>query len=138
MQPPTTGPSHANIKGIKGRAAECEGCHAGEEQPVFQAQEVLLEGLTKRYFQGWRRPWLQAVKGVWVGVPPGECFGLLGVNGAGKTSVFKALTGKQAAARGSSCRSAQLLKATRGDAEQLAALAGCLLLWASCPHETGS
>ena len=67
---------------------------AGGEQPVFQANEVLLEGLRKRYFQGLRRPYLQAVKGVWVGVPPGECFGLLGVNGAGKTSVFKTLTGK--------------------------------------------
>ena len=75
--------------------AECSSTSvAGGEQPVFQANEVLLEGLRKRYFQGLRRPYLQAVKGVWVGVPPGECFGLLGVNGAGKTSVFKTLTGK--------------------------------------------
>ena len=65
----------------------------GGEQPVFQAYEVLLEGLQKRYFQGLRRPYLRAVRGVWAGVPPGECFGLLGVNGAGKTSVFKTLTG---------------------------------------------
>ena len=28
-----------------------------------------------------------------LGVPPGECFGLLGVNGAGKTTTFKMLTG---------------------------------------------
>jgi ABC-type multidrug transport system ATPase subunit len=28
-----------------------------------------------------------------LGVPPGECFGLLGINGAGKTTTFKMLTG---------------------------------------------
>jgi len=34
-----------------------------------------------------------AVDGVCLGVPAGECFGLLGVNGAGKTSTFQMLTG---------------------------------------------
>ncbi|XP_060089129.1 phospholipid-transporting ATPase ABCA1-like [Heteronotia binoei] len=34
-----------------------------------------------------------AVDRVCVGIPPGECFGLLGVNGAGKTTIFKMLTG---------------------------------------------
>ena len=29
------------------------------------------------------------------GVNDGECFGLLGANGAGKTSIFKVLTGHQ-------------------------------------------
>lgn len=32
-----------------------------------------------------------AVKGISFGVKPGECFGLLGVNGAGKSSTFKCL-----------------------------------------------
>ena len=36
-----------------------------------------------------------AVDHVSVGVPSGECFGLLGVNGAGKTSTFKMLTGDE-------------------------------------------
>ena len=35
----------------------------------------------------------KAVRGVTVGIHQGECFGLLGVNGAGKTSTFKMLTG---------------------------------------------
>lgn len=35
-----------------------------------------------------------AVKGVTFGVKKGECFGLLGTNGAGKTSTFKVLTGE--------------------------------------------
>ncbi|KAJ3594748.1 hypothetical protein NHX12_004055 [Muraenolepis orangiensis] len=34
-----------------------------------------------------------AVDRICVGVPAGECFGLLGVNGAGKTTMFKMLTG---------------------------------------------
>ena len=34
-----------------------------------------------------------AVDNLAVGVKQGECFGLLGVNGAGKTSTFKMLTG---------------------------------------------
>uniref|UniRef100_A0A4W3JP09 ABC transporter domain-containing protein n=1 Tax=Callorhinchus milii TaxID=7868 RepID=A0A4W3JP09_CALMI len=48
-----------------------------------------LKGLTKVYRMK-RKP---AVDRVCVGIPPGECFGLLGVNGAGKTTTFKMLTG---------------------------------------------
>ncbi|EJD76542.1 ABC transporter ced-7 [Loa loa] len=36
---------------------------------------------------------LHAVRALTFGVVPGECFGLLGVNGAGKTSTFDMLTG---------------------------------------------
>ncbi|KAK6112805.1 ABC transporter family protein [Brugia pahangi] len=36
---------------------------------------------------------LHAVRALTFGVEPGECFGLLGVNGAGKTSAFDMLTG---------------------------------------------
>jgi len=37
---------------------------------------------------------VRALKGLWVHVMPGECFGLLGVNGAGKSTTFKILTGE--------------------------------------------
>ena len=148
-QPASGANAKACSASLHARAQPCEASRAGllkavsaagEEQPVFQSKEVLLEGLSKRYFQGWRRPWLQAVKGVWVGVPPGECFGLLGVNGAGKTSVFKTLTGKRAAAPGSSCRIAQPSRRTRGSAEQLAARAGpaCPQMWGLSPVRTGT
>ncbi|KAM9515993.1 phospholipid-transporting ATPase ABCA7 isoform 2-T2 [Guaruba guarouba] len=50
---------------------------------------LLLRDLTKVY----RRRKAPAVDRLCVAVPPGECFGLLGVNGAGKTSTFKMLTG---------------------------------------------
>ncbi|XP_068012331.1 phospholipid-transporting ATPase ABCA7 isoform X1 [Melanerpes formicivorus] len=50
---------------------------------------LLLKDLTKVY----RRRKAPAVNRLCVAIPPGECFGLLGVNGAGKTSTFKMLTG---------------------------------------------
>uniref|UniRef100_A0A4W4EB89 P-type phospholipid transporter n=1 Tax=Electrophorus electricus TaxID=8005 RepID=A0A4W4EB89_ELEEL len=48
-----------------------------------------LKELTKVY----KRKQKPAVDRLCVGIPPGECFGLLGVNGAGKTTTFKMLTG---------------------------------------------
>ena len=42
----------------------------------------------------------QAVRGVTIGVPEGSCFGLLGLNGAGKSTTFKMLTGEEALTRG--------------------------------------
>lgn len=38
---------------------------------------------------------LRAVREVNFRVKPGECFGLLGVNGAGKSTTFKMLTGEE-------------------------------------------
>ncbi|XP_071097331.1 ATP-binding cassette sub-family A member 2-like isoform X1 [Haliotis cracherodii] len=51
-----------------------------------------LENLTKVYKTAKLGRHL-AVDKLCLGVPPGECFGLLGVNGAGKTTTFKMLTG---------------------------------------------
>lgn len=44
---------------------------------------VSARALTKRYGQ------TQAVRGIDFSIPPGECFGFLGVNGAGKTTTMK-------------------------------------------------
>ncbi|XP_054827532.1 glucosylceramide transporter ABCA12 [Eublepharis macularius] len=52
---------------------------------------VQLQNLTKIYHLLHRR--IVAVRNVSIGIPAGECFGLLGVNGAGKTTIFKMLTG---------------------------------------------
>lgn len=57
---------------------------------------MLAEGLEKRYDQGTLARPLRAVADLWLGVRAGECFGLLGVNGAGKTSTFRMLTGELA------------------------------------------
>ena len=51
---------------------------------------VKLHNLQKVYPGG-----KMAVKKISVGIPLGECFGLLGINGAGKTSTLKILSGDQ-------------------------------------------
>ncbi|XP_062434346.1 glucosylceramide transporter ABCA12 [Rhea pennata] len=59
---------------------------------------VQLQNLTKIYHLPHKR--IMAVKNISVGIPAGECFGLLGVNGAGKTTIFKMLTGDIGASSG--------------------------------------
>ncbi|XP_013360552.1 PREDICTED: ATP-binding cassette sub-family A member 7 isoform X2 [Chinchilla lanigera] len=54
-----------------------------------QGDVLVLRDLTKVY-RGQRTP---AVDRLCLGIPPGECFGLLGVNGAGKTSTFRMVSG---------------------------------------------
>ena len=54
---------------------------------LLYTDAVLMKDLTKTYGP------LMAVNKLTLGVPRGECFGLLGINGAGKTSTFKMLTG---------------------------------------------
>ena len=51
---------------------------------------LLVTDLSKKY----SRKGKLAVDHLSFRVKSGECFGLLGVNGAGKTSTFKMLTGK--------------------------------------------
>ena len=43
----------------------------------------------------------RAVNRISLGIPHGECFGLLGLNGAGKTSTFKMITGDESITEGS-------------------------------------
>ena len=52
-----------------------------------QGDAIRCEGLQKYY----RTPPKFAVKDFWLGVPEGECFGFLGLNGAGKTTVLAML-----------------------------------------------
>ena len=64
---------------------------------IASSQQVLLTNVRKSYYpRGPFGPPLRAVRGLWLGVQSGECFGLLGVNGAGKTSTFRVLTGEEA------------------------------------------
>ncbi|KAM6269041.1 glucosylceramide transporter ABCA12 [Porphyrio hochstetteri] len=84
--------------------------HAAEEDGDVQAERnrvesgkadfdvVQLQNLTKIYHLPHKR--IVAVKNISLGIPAGECFGLLGVNGAGKTTIFKMLTGDIGASSG--------------------------------------
>ncbi|XP_038571463.1 phospholipid-transporting ATPase ABCA1 isoform X1 [Micropterus salmoides] len=71
-----------------------------EDEDIARERERVISGkaqsdiltmidLSKIYKVG-RKP---AVDRLCLGIPRGECFGLLGVNGAGKTSTFRMLTG---------------------------------------------
>lgn len=52
---------------------------------------LVVSELKKWYFKSFKPS--PAVRGISFKVNEGECFGLLGVNGAGKTSTFRMLTG---------------------------------------------
>uniref|UniRef100_A0A8D8AHC9 ATP-binding cassette sub-family A member 3 n=1 Tax=Culex pipiens TaxID=7175 RepID=A0A8D8AHC9_CULPI len=56
------------------------------EQPPFSPHTIAVHNLKKRYLD------LPAVRGISFAVKRGECFGLLGMNGAGKTSTFQMIT----------------------------------------------
>lgn len=61
---------------------------------IVNSDKLVLSELTKFYGSN------LAVNGISLGIPKGECFGLLGVNGAGKTSTFKMLTGDESVSAG--------------------------------------
>lgn len=61
---------------------------------------LLVRGLTKVYLK--KMSLFFAVKDINFAVKSGECFGLLGVNGAGKSTSFKMMTGAELPTKGDS------------------------------------
>ena len=59
---------------------------------------VILHGISKTFGVG--KQGKKAVRSLTVGMPRGQCFGLLGINGAGKTSTFRMITGEFAPTSG--------------------------------------
>uniref|UniRef100_A0A7N6AX94 ABC transporter domain-containing protein n=1 Tax=Anabas testudineus TaxID=64144 RepID=A0A7N6AX94_ANATE len=71
-----------------------------EDEDVARERQRIVHGLghgdileLRQLTKVYKRKQKPAVDRLCVGIPPGECFGLLGVNGAGKTTTFKMLTG---------------------------------------------
>ncbi|XP_068181973.1 phospholipid-transporting ATPase ABCA1b [Antennarius striatus] len=71
-----------------------------EDEDVARERQRIIQGLghgdileLRQLTKVFKRNEKPAVDRLCVGIPPGECFGLLGVNGAGKTTTFKMLTG---------------------------------------------
>ena len=54
---------------------------------------IEINGLTKRYKDGWRRPGKLAVDNLSLTIRQGELFGFLGPNGAGKTTTIDLIMG---------------------------------------------
>ncbi|CAM9360676.1 unnamed protein product [Chrysoparadoxa australica] len=60
---------------------------------------IAIEGLRKAYPAPEGKLKI-AVRNTWLGVPKGEVFGLLGINGAGKTTIISTLCGEQEPTQG--------------------------------------
>ncbi|KAM7418256.1 hypothetical protein PAMA_017758 [Pampus argenteus] len=78
-----------------------------EDEDVARERQRIVHGLghgdileLRQLTKVFKRKQKPAVDRLCVGIPPGECFGLLGVNGAGKTTTFKMLTGDTVVTRG--------------------------------------
>uniref|UniRef100_A0A2A4K545 ABC transporter domain-containing protein n=1 Tax=Heliothis virescens TaxID=7102 RepID=A0A2A4K545_HELVI len=82
---------------------------------------MLVNDLHKNYVGLLRR--CTAVKGVSFSVKKGECFGLLGVNGAGKSTTFKMLTAEICPTRGNIFGNGHHLR--RGNSQYLQTLGYC-------------
>ncbi|XP_065093714.1 phospholipid-transporting ATPase ABCA3-like [Ochlerotatus camptorhynchus] len=63
-------------------------------QPEIDSYNLVLKDLSKYYRK------FRAVNKLSVGIRHSECFGLLGINGAGKTSTFKMMTGDESISSG--------------------------------------
>ncbi|XP_026743629.1 ATP-binding cassette sub-family A member 5-like isoform X2 [Trichoplusia ni] len=95
---------------------------------------MLVDDLHKNYVP-LLQPRCNAVKGVSFSVKKGECFGLLGVNGAGKSTTFKMLTAEESATRGDIYGNGHHLK--RGNAKYLQSLGYCPQFFGLDMFQTG-
>lgn len=64
------------------------------ENQTAEQLPIRIYGAKKRYSAMCKREKVDAVKRISFGLEYGECFALLGISGAGKTTMFKMITGE--------------------------------------------
>lgn len=67
-----------------------------QKNQMYQSENIFFVQELEKYYGNF-----QAVKGINFRIKEGECFGLLGVNGAGKSTTFRMLTGASIKTNGS-------------------------------------
>ncbi|XP_072454230.1 ATP-binding cassette sub-family A member 13 [Notamacropus eugenii] len=89
---------------------------------------LVLRNLRKSYQGFGKRSF--AVNDISLGIPKGECFGLLGVNGAGKSTTFQMLTGDITPSSGYA-----IIRNPRGDEMALSSSGAAGILIGYCPQK---
>ncbi len=64
---------------------------------------IAIDNLQKHYHKAWRAQPIRALNGISLTVEPGEAFGFIGANGAGKTTAIKILMGLIQPTLGQAC-----------------------------------
>ncbi|XP_049997183.1 ATP-binding cassette sub-family A member 13 isoform X2 [Alexandromys fortis] len=90
---------------------------------------LVLCNLSKSYTSVFRRK-TTAVHDLSLAIPRGECFGLLGVNGAGKSTTFKILTGEIPPSSGYA-----VVRTPQGDMVDLTSAGKVGILFGYCPQQ---
>uniref|UniRef100_G3SKM3 ATP binding cassette subfamily A member 13 n=1 Tax=Gorilla gorilla gorilla TaxID=9595 RepID=G3SKM3_GORGO len=103
-----------------------------EEKRVFEGRTngdiLVLYNLSKHYRRFFQN--IIAVQDISLGIPKGECFGLLGVNGAGKSTTFKMLNGELSPTSGHA-----IIRTPMGDAVDLSSAGAAGVLIGYCPQQ---
>uniref|UniRef100_A0A2K5E9S2 ATP binding cassette subfamily A member 13 n=1 Tax=Aotus nancymaae TaxID=37293 RepID=A0A2K5E9S2_AOTNA len=103
-----------------------------EEMRVFEGRTsgdiLVLYNLSKHYRRFFQK--IIAVQDISLGIPKGECFGLLGVNGAGKSTTFKMLSGEVSPTSGHA-----FIRTPMGDTVDLSSAGAAGVLIGYCPQQ---
>ncbi|XP_021570031.1 ATP-binding cassette sub-family A member 13-like [Carlito syrichta] len=103
-----------------------------EQMRVFEGRTsgdiLVLHNLSKSYRSFCQE--ITAVQGISLGIPKGECFGLLGENGAGKSTTFKMLNGEVPPTSGHA-----LIRTPMGDAVNLSSVGADGIVIGYCPQK---
>uniref|UniRef100_H0WK14 ATP binding cassette subfamily A member 13 n=1 Tax=Otolemur garnettii TaxID=30611 RepID=H0WK14_OTOGA len=103
-----------------------------ERMRVFEGRTggdiLVLHNLSKSYQSFFQK--ITAVQDISLGIPKGECFGLLGVNGAGKSTTFKMMNGEISPTSGCA-----VIRTSRGGELDLSSAGAAGVLLGYCPQK---